>query len=50
MSKQIFEIAGMLFTQTKIENYNCYSKIKYLYHFINFERLEMILFQISSQK
>jgi len=30
MSKQIFKIAEMLFTRTKIENYNCYSRIKYL--------------------
>jgi len=49
-SKQIFKIAEMLFTQTKIQNYNCYSKIKYLYHFLNIERLQMILFQTSSQK
>jgi len=35
MSKQIFKIAEMLLTQTMRENYNCYSKLKYLYHFIS---------------
>jgi len=52
-SKQIFKSAEMLFTETKIENDkygrgdNCYSKIKYLYHFINIEK---DTFQTYSQK